>query len=460
MAGMEVILDTADTVAAVPTEERLLQISYFDTLTGAYNRALFEQVVRTAIASDAISGTGSDRGCRRGFALLDLDIDRFRLINEAFGQEFGNTVLRDIVRRLSTLLGPDDTLARIASDEFGIVLADTTEGPDLDHRIETVLNVVAEPISIENTSLSVSASIGVSIYPQDGSTAEALFRHAGAALARARTLNARKYQRETGSSEAKARELLVLESHLRTVVRQRALTVHFQPQVDLRNGVLSGAEALVRWTDPVLGAVPPDRFIPLAETTGLIPAVGEFVLRIAVGQWATWRRAHGLAAPLAVNLSAIQFIGDTLEPLVASVLRENELPPDLLDLELTETALLSEARHTRGVMDAIQVLGVRFSLDDFGTGYSSLSHLHQFPISRIKIDKSFTARLTEDRAHEKIVRAIIMLAHELDLTVVAEGVETETQRALLAEMGCDYGQGYLFDRALSPEEFERRWLAA
>jgi len=436
---------------ALPAEERLLQISYFDTLTGTYNRSLFEQVVQSAIAADAGRG--------RSFALLDLDIDRFRLINEAFGKGVGNTVLCDVAQRLTMLLRPEDTLARLSSDEFGIVLADVGEGGELDGRIENVLNVIAEPISIGEVSVSVSVSIGIAVYPQDGRTAESLFRHAGAALARARTHNAGKYERDTGGSETKARELLVLESRLRTIVRQRALAVYYQPQVCLNTGRLCGAEALVRWTDPELGPVPPDRFIPLAETTGLVLPVGEFVLRSAVGRWATWRRAHGLSASLAVNLSAVQFAGHGLEPLIAAVLLENELPPELLKLELTETALLGEAQHTHDVMRAIHGLGIQFSLDDFGTGYSSLSHLHRFPIGQIKVDKSFTSRITEDRTHEKIVRAVVMLAHELGLAVVAEGVETEPQRALLSEMGCDYGQGYLFDRALPPDEFERRWIA-
>lgn len=433
----------------VSTEERLLQVSYFDELTGVYNRPLFEHVLREAVVRHRAAGTR--------FALLDLDIDRFRLINEALGHSFGDSVLTEVTRRLSALLGPDDVLARIGSDEFGIVLAGVGEEEDLAARTRRILDAVARPVGDGGVAVSPSASIGFAVFPHDGASPEALLRHAGAAMAGVRLRASGKVARYSGG-EDEVRAALLMESGLRTAIEARGLAVHFQPQVCLRSGRMTGAEALVRWDGPDGAPVPPDRFIPLAETTGLILPLGEQVLSAAVGRFAGWVRRHGLTVPVAVNVSAVQFERADLESVVAGLLRDSGLPPELLKLELTETALLGDGARTRRAMEALVAMGVQFSLDDFGTGCSSLSHLHQFPIAQVKIDKSFVARMTTSRPHEKIVRAVVMLAHELDLAVVAEGVETAEQRDRLRDFGCDCGQGFLFDRPQPPEAFAERWV--
>lgn len=433
----------------VSTEERLLQVSYFDALTGIYNRPLFEHVLREATVRHHAAGTR--------FALLDLDLDRFRQINEALGHAFGDAVLTEVTHRLSAFLGPEDVLARIGADEFGILLADPGEEEELAARARRMLDAVARPVEDGVVAVSPGASVGYALFPHDGVSPEALLRHAGAAMAGVRLGGAGKVARYSGG-EDEVRAALLMESGLRAAIEDHRLAVHFQPQVCLRSGRIAGAEALVRWDGPDGAPVPPDRFIPLAEATGLILPLGEQVLSAAVGRFADWVRRYGVRVPVAVNVSAVQFERADLEVLVAALLRDSGLPPELLKLELTETALLGDGTRTRRTMEALVARGVQFSLDDFGTGCSSLSHLHQFPIAQVKIDKSFVGRMTASRPHEKIVRAVVMLAHELDLAVVAEGVETAEQRDRLRDFGCDCGQGFLFGRPQPPDVFAERWV--
>ncbi|MGQ9367449.1 putative bifunctional diguanylate cyclase/phosphodiesterase [Azospirillum sp. ST 5-10] len=421
----------------------------FDTVTGVYSRPLLVDVLARILQRCDVTGAP--------LAVVDIDIDRFRMINEAFGQPFGDAVLRDVARRLAGCLRHDDVLARIASDEFAVILP--AVGGDLEERVAALAAAIERPYAAEDGRIGLSACLGTARFPADGATAEELLEHAGAALARAKARRARAAV-HNGGGPAEARDRLLLEGRLRDALDGDALTIHLQPQVGLSSGRLCGAEALVRWTDGAGRPVPPDRFVPLAEEAGLIAALGERVLRAAMTTVAGWQRLASRPFAVGVNLSALQFAGFGLEDLVSGLLEETGVDPAWIKLELTETALLEDAEHTCALMERLRERGMRFSLDDFGTGFSSLSHLHQFPIDEIKIDRSFVARMAGSAAHRCIVRAVIELAHDLGKTVVAEGVETEDQRRALHALGCDSGQGYLFDAALPPDRFAERWLAA
>ncbi|WP_051340475.1 putative bifunctional diguanylate cyclase/phosphodiesterase [Azospirillum halopraeferens] len=438
--------------AAIPTsdaDQRLIRMSYFDPVTGLYNRQLLAGILTEAVRRCHSEGAP--------LTVVALDIDRFRMINEAFGQPFGDDVLREVARRLSECLRPQDSLARVASDEFAVILP----GVNGEHpvHVDRLLRAVDRPFDGGDVRISLSASAGTASFPDAGDTAEDLLEHAGSVLARVKARHLRRIDRQPYSGRDGARERLLLEGRLRDALERRDLVIHLQPQVCLESGRLCGAEALVRWTDPDDGPVPPDRFVPLAEESGLIGVLGEQVLRAVVETAAHWQMCDGQPVPLAVNLSAVQMAGFDVETLLTRLLAEHALDPAWLKLELTETALLDSTDHTRTLMERLRRHGLSFSLDDFGTGFSSLSHLHQFPIDEIKIDRSFVTLITTSETHRRIVRAVINLAHELGKTVVAEGIETPQQRDDLRSFGCDFGQGYLFDRALPPAQFAERWLA-
>ena len=431
------------------SDERLIRISYFDAVTGTYNRQLL-----TGILAEAVNRS---RGGGSPLTVIALDIDRFRMINEAFGQPFGDEVLREVARRLAAVLRPQDALARVASDEFAVVLPGV--GDEWAGHVDRLLAAVERPFIAGGVRIGLSASTGVARFPDDGETAEDLLEHAGAALARVKARHLRRVNRQPYGGRSGARERLLLEARLRDALERCELTIHLQPQVCLASGRLCGAEALVRWTDSDEGPVPPDRFVPLAEESGLIGRLGEQVLRAAVDAVAGWQGQSVGPVPVAVNLSALQFAGFDLEAILRRLLDEHGLDPGWIKLELTETALLDNADHTCTLMERLRSQGLSFSLDDFGTGFSSLSHLHQFPIDEIKIDRSFVARITTSDTHRRIVRALVNLAHDLGKTVVAEGIETQAQCDDLRAFGCDYGQGFLFDRALPPALFAERWLS-
>ena len=438
--------------ASPPAEsaERLLRVSYFDALTGAYNRTLFTSILEETV--------NRSRQRDENFVLLDVDIDRFRMMNEAFGQHFGDTVLREVVARIARWLAPQEVQARIGSDEFAILLPRVTPDPALEWRLSCLLRELALPLPGDDAGIALSVSIGIATFPNDGATASELLHHAGAALGRAKQQAQQRFVHYTPMEAERSRNRLLLESRLRRAIENNVLQVRLQPQVLLTSNHLHGAEALARWTDADLGAVSPDVFIRLAEETGLARDIDEQVLTTVISHAARWQAMGIPPFPIGVNLSALHFTDNRLKDLVAGLLDRHGLDPAWLMLELTETALLADADRTRMVMESLGALGVRFSLDDFGTGYSSLSHLHQFPISEIKIDRSFVCRIPGSEPHLRIIRAVINLAHDLGKTVVAEGVESAEQIAVLNAMNCGTGQGYAFDRGIVVDSFEKRWL--
>lgn len=421
--------------------------SNYDTLTGLANRNLLCDRV-----SQAMAGAAS-RGAQ--VWLVCIDLDRFRLVNQTLGHDAGELVLQETAARLQAALTPVDTAARTGGNEFILVLADTPGEHAVVSTVQRIMAVLAEPLKIGNHEYFLSCSAGVSMFPADGDTADALIKNAHAAMHRAKETGGGKLQFYTASMNARAMDRLRLEGDLRHAVQRDEMLLHYQPQVDVRTGHIVGMEALLRWAHPELGMIPPDRFIGLAEETGMILPIGMWVLRTACAQARRWQDAGWANLRIAVNLSGKQFYQPDLIEAVADVLAETGLAARHLDIELTEGLVMTDIDHALAIMNALKRLGVQLSLDDFGTGYSSLSYLKRFPIDVLKIDKSFVRNITTDPDEAAIALSIISLAHSLQLEVIAEGVETEEQLSYLTRHRCDQIQGYYFSRPVPALEFEK-----
>jgi diguanylate cyclase (GGDEF)-like protein/PAS domain S-box-containing protein len=413
-----------------------------DGLTGLINRWMFAQHFEQAIQRSLRNG--------RATAILLLDLDDFKLVNDSYGHAVGDQVLVEVARRLRGGLRAGDVLARQGGDEFTVLLPDL---PSLDHAhqvADKLHRLLAAPWKLKDCAVSVGASIGIASFPADAQDAQTLMRYADMAMYEAK---ARGRSRSV-VYEARMSELLSertqLHDRLRLALETGGLQLHFQPQVDVESGAIVGAEALLRWTDPELGVVPPDRFIPLAVSTGLIQPLGDWVLGQACRQVAQWVLA-GTPLRVSVNLSAQQFRQDSLPERLQALLAEHATPPELLELEITETEAMAEPELAREVLDRLRALGVSIALDDFGTGYSSLSYLRMLPVSRLKIDREFIRHITTRADDATLVRAVIALAHTLGLPVVAEGVEEEAQLRFLRHHRCETFQGWLFCKAVPAE---------
>ncbi len=415
--------------------------AYNDPLTCLPNRAHFQQALEEAIRHAA------------PFAVLFVDLDQFKHVNDSLGHVAGDQMLREAAARFERCLGRDDLLARMGGDEFTLLLP----GEGAEDRAEALLQALVRPVLIEGHELHIAASIGISRFPGDGTDAETLLKHADLAMYHAKEHGRGQWQTFSPALTEAAHERLTLESSLRKAIEREELIVLYQPQVSLRTGEIIGTEALVRWQHGEMGLIAPSRFIPLAEETGLIVPLGEWVLRTACRQAARW--AHeGWNLRQSVNLSARQLGEHNLVLWVEAALKESGLDPHLLDLELTESALVAQGEAAVARLAALRALGVRISLDDFGTGYSSLAYLRRFPLDTLKIDRAFVRELggtTRDaRQDQAVVRAIISMAHALNLEVVAEGVETAGQREVLQRLGCDHMQGFLYSQSVTPERLE------
>ena len=415
-----------------------------DALTGLPNRGLLNDRVAQALAQA--------RRDDQHVALLFLDLDGFKFINDSFGHSFGDGLLCSVAARLATFVRESDTIARLGGDEFVILL------PHL-HHAEGALQVAAKvrdsfltPLLQEGRELHMSASIGISIFPQDGDSCDSLLKHADVAMYRAKAQGRNGVQSYSQEMGAHAQERMELEAALRVALERDQLELHYQPQVDRDAGRIVGVEALVRWRHPELGLVSPVQFIPLAEETGLINPIGEWVLRTACAQARAWHVAGHTGLSVAVNMSAKQFQKQDVPALVQDVLEDTGLPAECLELELTESTLMHNTDAVVETMRQIKKLGVRLALDDFGTGFSSLSYLKRFPIDVLKIDKSFTFDVTSDESAASITRAIIAMARSLNMTTVAEGVETQAQLDFLTAQDCDVMQGYFISRPLPAEQ--------
>ena len=423
------------------SEERIRHMAHHDELTGLPNRLLLNDRVAQALAQS--DGTG------RPMALLFLDLDGFKLINDSFGHAAGDAVLVAVAGRMSDAIGSGDIVARLGGDEFVTVLTGLERAEDAGRVAQLMLAALAPPVQFESRSLHISASIGISVYPENGTNSEMLLKHADLALYCAKQQGRNGYRYYTDDMGQQARQHTELRSALVGALPGRQFELHYQPQVDLHTGRINSMEALIRWRHPELGLVSPVRFIPLAEETGLIVPIGEWVLRTACAQLKAWHEAGHADLPVAVNLSARQFRGHDVAQLVARVLQECDLPARYLELELTESALMLDTGAVLKSLLELKGMGARLALDDFGTGYSSLSHLNGFPIDVIKIDKSFTFEVTRSESTASITRAIIAMAKSLGMKTVAEGVETEDQLRFMAAHQCDSMQGYYYSRPLS-----------
>jgi diguanylate cyclase (GGDEF)-like protein len=447
-------LHAQDVTASNQARLALEHQAHHDSLTGLPNRALLYERLREGIAR---SQTGSSQT-----ALLVLDLDRFKDVNDTLGHSAGDVLLQLIAARLQTALrSPKGEVepalgmaARLGGDEFAILLEDVDQN-GATHVANVVLEALRAPLDLEGHLVSAEASIGIALCPGHGLDAETLFRRADVAMYAAKTarMGACVYSSDQDRHDPQRLEFV---AELRTAIASDQLALHFQPQVNLRTGAMVGVEALVRWQHPRLGLVPPDDFIGLAEQTGLIRPLSQWVLSKALEAARSWR-ARGLHLPVAVNLSAWDLHDPNLVQRIGMLLSERGLAADVLRLEVTESSLMLDAERASATLSELRLMGVRSSVDDFGTGYSSLTQLKRLPVDELKIDRSFVRDMATDEEDRAIVRSTIGLAHSLGIHVVAEGVEDKETAQLLAELGCDWAQGYYFGRPLSEAEL-KPWL--
>jgi diguanylate cyclase (GGDEF)-like protein/PAS domain S-box-containing protein len=418
-----------------------------DVLTGLPNRKLLNDRVRQAISS-------APRHMKR-VAVLFLDLDGFKHINDSLGHPIGDRLLQSIAKRLVDSVRGTDTVSRQGGDEF-IVLLSEVEGLDsVATTVRRLLQVGAEPHSIDQHDLHVTFCIGASIYPDDGLDPETLIKNADTAMYQAKENGRQSYQFFKPAMNVRAVERQSIEGSLRRALERQEFAVHYQPKINLRTGEISGAEALIRWTHPTRGLVSPAQFIPVAEDCGLILPIGNWVLREACKQARTWADAGLRLGTMAVNISAMEFRNENFLEGVFAILKDTDLDPTSLELELTESVLMKRPESTSSVLQALRAKGVQVAVDDFGTGYSSLSYLQKFSIDALKIDQSFVRRITTAPDETTIVTAVISMARSLKLRVVAEGVETRKELEFLQAHQCDEAQGYYFSRPVLPEQFAK-----
>jgi len=423
------------------TEQRLAYLANHDALTGLPNRTLFNDRLNHALAHG--------ERYKLGLAILFLDLDRFKVINDTLGHDIGDQLLQNLAQRLTKSLRGSDTVARWGGDEFTILVDELNSPQDAVAVARRVLDVLTEPFMLNGHEIFVTCSIGITLYPKDGRDAQALLSNADAAMYRAKEKGRNNYQFYTAAMNASALERLRLESDLRRALEREEFFLHYQPKVEIRTGRIVGVEALIRWDHPTLGMVSPQQFIPLAEETGLIVPIGEWVLRTACTQNQAWHSAGVCSIRMAVNISAQQFKKENLTEAVIRILDETGLPHDLLELEITESVMMQDMERAVAVLTELSARGIRFSIDDFGTGYSSLVYLKRLPIDILKIDRSLVSQMPEDPDDTAIAAAIISMGKSLNLQVIAEGVETEQQLAFLLQQGCDEAQGFLFSRPVA-----------
>ena len=431
-------------------EARIHHLAHHDVLTDLPNRSLCMERLRMAVDL-----AGRHQG---HVAVVFLDLDRFKNINDSMGHHVGDALLRSVSQRLLHAVRAGDTVSRLGGDEFVVVLSQVDNVEEISHIVnERMIPLVRQPHSVEGVELTVSCSAGIAVFPQDGRDIDHLMRHADAAMYQAKAAGRDLAMFFTPEFHAQAQQLLAIENALRHAVVRGELSLHYQPRIDAVSGAVVGVEALARWQHPELGAVSPGRFIPIAEESGQIIGLGAWILNEACRQHAAWR-ALGLGSiPVSVNVSAIQLRDTALPALLQRALEAHAVEPGAIELELTETFLMENAAATVGRLEALKALGISLSIDDFGTGYSSLNYLHQFPIDKLKIDQSFVRDMLDDPADLAITQAIIGLGQTLGLRVVAEGVEIEEEAALLRAAGCDELQGYLFARPM-PAAALADWL--
>ncbi|MBM4124825.1 MAG: EAL domain-containing protein, partial [Nitrospira sp.] len=438
------------------TEEQIHRLAHYDGLTNLPNRRLFQDRLERALAST--------HRRQKLLAVLLLNLDQLKRVNDTFGPTGGDLVLRSLSERLLACIRQSDsvmphsaeegsvTVSRLGGDEFTILLTDIGSPQDSAKVARRILAALACPFPVGDQEVFLTGSLGISLAPSDGTDADSLLKNAGTAMNHAKKQGRNTYQFYAQDMNAAALQRLTMENALRKALGRDEFELYYQPQVDIRRWQIIGVEALIRWRHPDLGLVPPAQFIPLAEETGLIAPIGEWVLRTACTHHKAWLSAGLPPIRMSVNLSSLQFDQPDLCDIVQQILRNTAMPPECLDLELTEGILMRDAAATIKTLQRLKQLGLALAIDDFGTGYSSLSYLKRFPLDTLKIDRAFIRDVTNNADDAAITTAIIAMAHSLKLRVMAEGVETDAQLAFLREQGCDELQGYLVSKPIPAQD--------
>lgn len=457
----EVLAIVRDVTERIRAEEQILRLAYYDSLTGLPNRLLFKDRLSQAMANAQRYG--------RKVAVMFLDLDHFKRINDTLGHNFGDLLLQRVGDRLMTCVRSTDsiarmvpeetkpTVARMGGDEFILLLSNIKQVQHVAIVAQRILNGLSQPFMVGTQEIYTSVSIGITIYPIDSEDPETLLKYADTAVYQAKEKGRNNYQFYTGSMNVAAVERFTIENQLRRALARNEFQLYYQAQVDIRRRKVVGVEALVRWVHPEKGLVSPLSFIPLAEETGLIVPIGQWILRTACAQNQIWQKAGFAPVRMTVNISSVQFRGKNFVENVVRTLADIGLDPQHLELELTESAVMENVEATLATLHALKERGIQLAIDDFGTGYSSLSYLKRFPIHTLKIDRSFVKDLDRDPNAAAIGKSIIGLAHNLSLQVLAEGVETEQQMEFLQKCGCDHMQGYLFHMPEPAERLTQIW---
>ncbi len=428
------------------SEERMWRLAHFDELSGLPNRLLFRQLLEQALRD-------ANRG-KKLVSVLFIDLDRFKLINDTLGHDVGDDVLREVTERVRQCLRESDIISRFGGDEFATLMRDIDNPEAARAAASRILTAVAEPYSLNGDEYHLSASIGISTFPGDSDDAAALLRNAELAMYRAKDQGKNNFQFHSAQMNARSFENVVIERFLRRAIELDEFLLHYQPQVEVATGRVVGAEALLRWNHPGMGMMSPAKFIPLAEETGLIVPIGRIVLMRACIETKRWQNAGAHDFRIAVNLSPRQFAHIDLVNDVRHILEDTGLPPETLELEITESMVMDKPERATAILHELRALGIQLAIDDFGTGYSSLGYLKRFPVNTLKVDRSFIKDIPDDADDVAITNAVIAMGHSLRLSVVAEGVETAAQAEFLRSNGCDLMQGYLIGKPMPAAELD------
>jgi diguanylate cyclase (GGDEF)-like protein len=425
--------------------EKIQYLATHDVLTGLPNRLMFSQLLNHAIQMG--------QRYQRQFALLFIDLDRFKIINDTLGHEAGDQLLQEIATRLKQPLRTVDVVARLGGDEFVLLIEEVNNSNQVAIVARKVLASIIKPITLMGQECRITASMGICMYPKDAEDEQSLMRNADMAMYLAKEEGKNNYQFYSKNIQSKSLERISIETNLRLALEHNELSLHYQAKVDIKTNEITGVEALLRWQNPYLGSVTPTQFIPVAEETGLIIPIGKWVMKTACAQNVAWQKQGLPAVCMAVHLSLGQLTDDSLMDDISTALNDSGMTPNLLELEVTESMVMFNPVRVISVLAKIKSMGVRLAIDDFGTGYSSLAHIKRFPVDTLKVDRSFIRSLPQDPDDKAITEAIIVMGKALSLTVVAEGVETEEQMNFLKERFCDEIQGYYFSKPIMPEQF-------
>lgn len=430
--------------AVLNAEARAGYLANYDTVTQLPNRYAFNQHLQVLLADAQTQNSV--------LALLVLDLDDFKLVNDTLGHDIGDSLLHAVAQRLLSAVRTGEAIYRVGGDEFAMILSQPEDVAAVGVIADKLIRVLSQTIAVGERNLYIGVSIGASVYPQDGDDVAKLLKAADAAMYHAKSRGKNKFQTFSAEMQHRSSTRLALEGELRNAIKLGQFELYYQPQVELPSQRLIGAEALVRWHHPQKGLLLPGTFIPVAEETGLIVSIGEWVLRAACQQARSWQEQRFRPIRVSVNLSGRQFREDGLIDSITSILQQTRINPDMLELEITESVLMDDAASTATRLASLRAMGIHLAIDDFGTGYSSMAYLKRFPVERLKIDRSFIRDIADDADDAAITIATIQMAHSLKLQVVAEGIETRQQAAFLCERRCDIGQGYLFSQPLSKQD--------